>query len=159
MPSLDVTNLILGLIAAAAVGQLALIVYVSLSLSRQVAQLQRAVVRFESTHLPDFTVKVNGLMDDFHRVANRIDYVGREVEHTAQQAQSVLSLAGSGVERATRGVHAAFDVVENGVRRVSRARTTVLQAGVNALLSLVRGRARRERLMDADAVARFEAKA
>ena len=159
MPSLDVTNLILGVIAVAAVVQLAIIVYVSLSLSRQVAKLQEAVVRVESTYLPGLSVQIGGLMDDFHRVANRIDYVGREVEHTAHSAQHVLSVAGSGVDRAARGMHTAFDVVENGVRRVSRARTSLFQAGVRVVLALVRGRTRQERLMDADAVARFEAKA
>jgi len=58
------------------------------------------------------------------------------------------------VERATRGVRFAFDVVEGGVQQAARV-TAGVRAGLRELFARPNGF--RERIEDEDAIARFEA--
>ena len=94
----------------------------------------KTLTRFEATHLPELTAKVSGLVDDLHKVAERMDRVGEEVERATRIAQGALHLAGAEVERATRGVRLAFDVVEGGVRQAARVGAGV-RAGLRELFA------------------------
>jgi hypothetical protein len=159
MPSLETTNWILAVIAAASAAQFLMLFFGALWVAKRVADAQdsvtKALARFEATHLPELSHKVSGLVDDLHKVAQRMDRVGEEVERATRIAQGTLHLAGSEVERATRGVRFAFDVVEGGVRQAAR-----VAAGARAGLQELFGRnskGRRQRLEDEDAIARFEA--
>jgi hypothetical protein len=159
MPSLETTNWILAVIAAATAAQFLMLLFGALWVTKRVADLQdtitKTVTRFESNHIPELKGKVSGLVEDLRRVTVRVDRIGQEVERTARIAQGAMSVAGAEVERATRGVRLAFDVVEGGVRQAAR-----VGAGVKAGLSELFGRGLnggRERLEDEDAIARFEA--
>jgi hypothetical protein len=154
MPSLDTTNIILGIIAAAVAAQSILLVLLAVVVGRQVAQLRQTVHRFESTHLPGVARQVNALVEDLHHIAERVDRVGYEVERTTKIAQGILNVAGNEVERATRGVRTALDLVESGVRQAGRVGAGV-RAGVQELFR--RPQNHHERRVDEDAVARFEA--
>ena len=158
MPSLETTNWILAIIAAASAAQFLMLFIGALWVAKRVADAQESLTktleRFEARHLPELAGKVTGLVDDLHKVAARMDRVGEEVERATRIAQGALHLAGSEVERATRGVRFAFDVVEGGVRQATR-----VGAGVKAGLQELFGRrvnGRRE-MEDEDAIARFEA--
>jgi hypothetical protein len=159
MPSLETTNWILAVIAAASAAQFLMLFIGALWMAKRVADAQasltRTLERFEATHLPELSAKVSGLVDDLHKVAHRMDRIGEEVEHATRIAQGALHLAGSEVERATRGVRFAFDVVEGGVRQAAR-----VAAGAKAGLVELFGRrlnGGRDRIQDEDAIARFEA--
>jgi hypothetical protein len=159
MPSLETTNWILAVIAAATAAQFLMFFIGAVWVARRIAEVQESVsktlARFESTHMPQLSAKVTDLVDDLHKVAARMDRVGEEVERATRIAQSALHVAGSEVERATRGVRFAFDAVEGGVRQAAR-----VGAGVRAGLQELFGRRMngvRERREDEDAIARFEA--
>ena len=159
MPSLETTNWILAVIAAATAAQFLMLFLGALWVAKRIADVQESVTktlaRVEATHLPELSHKLSGLVDDLHKVALRMDRVGEEVERATRIAQGALHLAGSEVERATRGVRFAFDVVEGGVRQAAR-----VAAGAKAGLQELFGRngsARGQRLEDEDAIARFEA--
>jgi len=158
MPSLDTTNWILAIIAAASAAQFLMFLFGALWVAKRIADTQasltRTLERFETNHLPELSTKVNGLVDDLHRVTVRMDRIGEEVERATRMTQGALHIAGSELERATRGVRFAFDVVEGGVRQAAR-----VAAGARAgLLELFgRGVNGRERFEDEDAIARFEA--
>ena len=157
MPSLETTNWILALIAAASAAQFLMLFIGALFVAKRVGEMQQAVSktleRFEATHMPELSAKVTGLVDDLHRVAARMDRVGEEVERATRIAQGALHMAGSEVERATRGVRLAFDVVEGGVRQAARVGAGV-KAGIQELFTRrVNGR---DRLEDENAIARFE---
>ena len=158
MPSLETTNWILAIIAAASAAQFLMLFIGALWVGRRIADVQESVsktlARFESTHMPELSAKVSDLVGDLHKVAARMDRVGEEVERATRIAQGALHLAGTEVERATRGVRFAFDAVEGGVRQAAR-----VGAGVKAGLRELFGRRinGRERLEDEDAIARFEA--
>jgi hypothetical protein len=158
MPSLETTNWILAVIAAAAAGQFLMLFIGALWVAKRIADVQESVTktleRFETTHMPELSGKVSGLVDDLHKVAARMDRVGEEVERATRIAQGALHVAGTEVERATRGVRFAFDAVEGGVRQAAR-----VSAGVKAGLAELFGRRinGRERIEDEDAIARFEA--
>jgi hypothetical protein len=126
--------------------------------ARQIAAVQESVSktleRFESRHMPELSEKVSGLVDDLHKVAARMDRVGEEVERATRIAQGALHMAGAEVERATRGVRLAFDVVEGGARQAARVGAGV-RAGLRELFSR-RINGGRERMLDEDAIARFE---
>ena len=123
MPSLETTNWILAIIAAASAAQFLMLFIGAFWVARRVAQVQESVTttlaRFEAEHVPQLSAKVSDLVDDLHKVAIRVDRVGAEVERATRIAQGALHLAGSEVERATRGVRLAFDVVEGGVRQAA----------------------------------------
>jgi uncharacterized protein YoxC len=158
MPSLETTNWILAVIAAASAGQFLMLFIGALWVAKRIANVQESVAktleRFETTHMPELSGKVSGLVDDLHKVAARMDRVGEEVERATRVAQGALHLAGTEVERATRGVRFAFDAVEGGVRQAAR-----VSAGVKAGLAELFGRRINgsERIEDEDAIARFEA--
>jgi hypothetical protein len=158
MPSLETTNWILAVIAAASAAQFLMLFIGALWVGRRIADVQESVSktleRFESTHMPELSAKVTDLVGDLHKVAARMDRVGEEVERATRIAQGALHLAGTEVERATRGVRFAFDAVEGGVRQAAR-----VGAGVKAGLRELFGRRinGRERMEDEDAIARFEA--
>jgi len=158
MPSLETTNWILAVIAAASAAQFLMLFVGAIMVARRIAVIQESVsttlARFESTHMPELRAKVSDLVDDLHKVTARIDRVGEEVERATRIAQGALHVAGSEVERATRGVRFAFDAVEGGVRQAAR-----VSAGVKAGLLELFGRRinGRERIEDEDAIARFEA--
>lgn len=159
MPSLETTNWILAVIAAATAAQFLMFLIGALWVAKRIAGVQesltKALARFEATHMPELSHKLSGLVDDLHKVANRMDRVGEEVERATRIAQGALHLAGSEVERATRGVRLAFDVVEGGVRQAAR-----VAAGARAGLQELFGRGTNghaRRLQDEDAIARFEA--
>lgn len=160
MPSLETTNWILAVIAAAAAAQFLMFLFGALWVAKRVADLQdtitKTVTRFESTALPQLTARATDLVEDLHKVAARMDRVGQEVERATRVAQGALGVAGAEVERATRGVRLAFDVVEGGVRQAAR-----VSAGVRAGLKELFARHPNgyERFQDEDAVARFDAKA
>jgi len=158
MPSLETTNWILAVIAAATAAQFLMFFIGALWVARRVADLQdtisKTVTRFESTHLPELTARATDLVQDLHKVAVRMDRVGQEVEQATRIAQGALHVAGAEVERATRGVRLAFDVVEGGVRQAARMGAGV-RAGLRELFARPNGR--QERLQDDDAIARFEA--
>ena len=124
MPSLETTNWILAIIAAASAAQFLMFLVLGVWVARRVAEVQESVsktlTRFESTHMPELSAKVTGLVDDLHKVAARMDRVGAEAERAVRIAQGALHVAGGEVERATRGVRLAFDVVEGGVRQAAR---------------------------------------
>jgi hypothetical protein len=158
MPSLETTNWILAIIAAASAAQFLMLFIGAFWVARRVAQVQESVTttlaRFEAEHVPQLSAKVSDLVDDLHKVAIRVDRVGAEVERATRIAQGALHLAGSEVERATRGVRLAFDVVEGGVRQAARVGAGV-RAGLQELFARqINGR---DRLEDEDAIARFEA--
>jgi uncharacterized protein YoxC len=159
MPSLETTNWILAVIAAATAAQFLMFLVGALWVAKRIADVQESVTktlaRFEATHMPELTQKLSGLVDDLHKVANRMDRVGEEVERATRIAQGALHVAGSEMERATRGVRFAFDVVEGGVRQAAR-----VAAGARAGLQELFGRGNNgqgRRLEDEDAIARFEA--
>ena len=157
MPSLETTNWILAIIAAASAAQFLMLFIGALFVAKRVGDMQQAVSktleRFEATHMPELSAKVSGLVDDLHKVAARMDRVGEEVERATRIAQGALHMAGSEVERATRGVRLAFDVVEGGVRQAARVGAGV-KAGFQELFTRrVNGR---DRLEDENAIARFE---
>jgi hypothetical protein len=158
MPSLDTTNWILAVIAAASAAQFLMLFLGALWVAKRVADTQdaftKALTRFEATHMPELSAKVSDLVDDLHKVAERMDRVGEEVERATRIAQGALHLAGSEVERATRGVRFAFDVVEGGVKQAARVGAGV-RAGLRELFARPNGL--RERIEDEDAIARFEA--
>jgi hypothetical protein len=158
MPSLETTNWILAIIAAASAAQFLMLFIGAFWVARRVAQVQESVTttlaRFEAEHVPQLSAKVSDLVDDLHKVAIRVDRVGAEVERATRIAQGALHLAGSEVERATRGVRLAFDVVEGGVRQAARVGAGV-RAGLQELFARrINGQ---DRLEDEDAIARFEA--
>ena len=158
MPSLETTNWILAIIAAASAAQFLMLFIGAFWVARRVAQVQESVTttlaRFEAEHVPQLSAKVSDLVDDLHKVAIRVDRVGAEVERATRIAQGALHLAGSEVERATRGVRLAFDEVEGGVRQAARVGAGV-RAGLQELFARrINGR---DRLEDEDAIARFEA--
>ena len=158
MPSLETTNWILAVIAAASAAQFLMLFIGALWVAKKIAGVQESVTktleRFETTHMPELSAKVTDLVGDLHKVAARMDRVGEEVERATRIAQGALHVAGNEVERATRGVRFAFDVVEGGVRQAAR-----LGAGVRAGLTELFGRRINglERRQDEDAIARFEA--
>jgi uncharacterized protein YoxC len=161
MPSLETTNWILAIIAAASAAQFLMFFIGALWVAKKIADAQESVTktlaRFESEHMPQLSAKVTDLVDDLHKVANRMDRVGEEVERATKIAQGALHMAGNEVERATRGVRFAFDVVEGGVRQAARLGAGV-RAGLTELLGTRNGGGRREqRRQDEDAIARFEA--
>ena len=147
MPSLETTNWILAVIAAATAAQFLMFFIGALWVARRVADLQdtisKTVTRFEVTHLPELTARATDLVEDLHKVAVRMDRVGQEVERATRIAQGTLHIAGAEVERATRGVRQAARVGA-GVR-----------AGLRELFA--RGTNGQERFEDEDAIARFEA--
>ena len=158
MPSLETTNWILAVIAAATAAQFLMLFIGALWVAKRIAGVQETVTktleRCEATYVPELSAKVSGLVTDLHSVAARMDRVGEEVERATRIAQGALSLASHEVERATRGVRLAFDVMEGGARQAAR-----VGAGVKAgLIELFGRRANgRDRLQDEDAIARFEA--
>jgi len=158
MPSLETTNWILAIIAAASAAQFLMLFLGALWVAKRIGAVQesvtRTLARLEATHLPELSTKVSGMVDDLHRVAARMDRVGAEVERATRIAQGTLHLAGAEVERATRGVRVALDMVEGSVRGAAR-----VGAGVKAgLTELFRHRMNdRERRDHEDALARFEA--
>ena len=158
MPSLETTNWILAVMAAAAAAQFLMLFFGALWVAKRVADMQdsftKTLARFEATHMPELSAKVSNLVDDLHKVADRMDRVGEEVERATRIAQGALHLAGSEVERATRGVRFAFDVVEGGVKQAARVGAGV-RAGLRELFARPNGF--RERIEDEDAIARFEA--
>jgi hypothetical protein len=160
MPSLETTNWILAVIAAATAAQFLMLFFGALWVAKRIAGLQdtisKTVTRFESTHLPDLTARATDLIEDLHKVAVRMDRVGQEVERATRVAQGALGMAGAEVERATRGVRLAFDVVEGGVRQAARVGAGV-RAGLKELFT--RPPNGEDRFQDEDAVARFDAKA
>lgn len=161
MPSLETTNWILAIIAAASAAQFLMFFIGAMLIARRVTAVQekvtKALTQFEATHLPELSAKVGGLVDDLHRVALRMDRIGEEVERTTRVAQGALSLAGNEVERATRGVRLAFDVVEGGVRQAARVGAGV-KAGLRELFTR-RINGGYEPFEEEDAIARFDAKA
>jgi hypothetical protein len=157
MPSLETTNWILAIIAAASAAQFLMLFIGALYVTKRIGNMQQAVSktleRFEATHMPELSAKVSGLVDDLHKVAARMDRVGEEVERATRIAQGALHMAGSEVERATRGVRFAFDAVEGGVRQAARVGAGV-KAGLQELFARrVNGR---DQLQDETAIARFE---
>jgi len=158
MPSLETTNWILAVIAAATAAQFLMFFIGALWVAKRVAHLEdtitKTVTRFEVTHLPELTARATDLVEDLHKVAVRMDRVGQEVERATRIAQGTLHIAGAEVERATRGVRLAFDVVEGGVRQAARVGAGV-RAGLRELFA--RGTNGQERFEDEDAIARFEA--
>ena len=160
MPSLDTTNWILGVMAATSAAQFLILVVGAIWVFRRAARIDdkvaKTIARFEAEHLPGLAKQVSGLVDDLHRVAERMDRVGKEVERAAHLAQGAIGIAGNEVERATRGVRLAFDAVEGGVRLAARVGAGV-RAGLRELLTRrVNGM---DRLEEEDAIARFDAKA
>jgi hypothetical protein len=160
MPSLETTNWILGVIAAATAAQFLMLLIGAIWIARRIASaheaLAKSIERFEATHMPELSAKVSAVVDDMHKVAERVDRVGQEVERATRIAQGALSLAGHEVERATRGVRVAFDVVEGGMRQAGRLGAGV-RAGIRELFARrVNGL---DPLEEEDAIARFEAKA
>jgi hypothetical protein len=161
MPSLETTNWILAIIAAASAAQFLMLFIGALWVAKKIAGVQESLVktleRFETTHMPELSVKVSGLVDDLHKVAQRMDRVGEEVERATRIAQHTLGFAGAEVERATRGVRFAFDAVEGGMRQAARVAAGA-KAGLQELFGRSNGRGReRQRIQDEDAIARFEA--
>lgn len=154
MDSLDTTNMILAVLAATAVAQFLLVVGILVWMGRRVATLQQTVAKFESTHLAGLTERANAVMADLHKVAERADRVGAEMERTARGLQAVVKVVEFEVERTTRGVHHALDLVSGGYRQLS-AVGSGLREGVRELMT--NRRQRRERTLDHDAEARFEA--
>ena len=161
MPSLETTNWILAVIAAASAAQFLMLFFGALWAAKRISNAQdavtKALTRFETTHMPELSAKATHLVDDFRKVADRVDRVGQEVERATRIAQGTLHLAGSEVERATRGVRFAFDVVEGGVKQAARVSAGV-RAGIRELFA-GRSNGFRERIEDEDAIARFDAKA
>ena len=159
MPSLETTNWILAVIAAATAAQFLMLFIGALWVAKKIADVQQSVTktveRFEATHMPELSAKVTGLVDDLHKVAARMDRVGEEAERAVRIAQGALHVAGSEVERATRGVRFAFDVVEGGVRQAARVASGA-RAGLQELFGR-RTNGRRDRMQDDDDIARFEA--
>lgn len=158
MPSLETTNWILAVIAAATAAQFLMLFIGALWVAKKIADVEQSVSktleRFEATHMPALSAKVTDLVDDVRKVAARVDRVGAEAERAVRIAQGALQFAGTEVERATRGVRFAFDAVEGGVRQAAR-----VGAGVKAGLQELFGRRTngRDRFEDEDAIARFEA--
>jgi len=89
MPSLETTNWILAVIAAASAAQFLMLLFGALWVAKRVSDVQdtvtKALTRFEVTHMPELSAKVANLVDDFHKVANRMDHVGQEVGALAAQ--------------------------------------------------------------------------
>ncbi len=154
MNSLDTTNVILTVLAATAVAQFLLVLGVLVWMGRRLATLQQTVTKFESTHLAALTERANAVMTDLHKVADRADRVGVELERTARGLQAVVKVVEFEVERTTRGVHQALNLVSGGYRQLS-AVGSGLREGVRELIT--NRRQRRERTIDRDAEARFEA--
>ena len=107
MQSLDTTNVILTAIAVIAVVQFLLILAGAFWASRRVARL----------------------MDDLHVIAGRTERAGLEVERAARSAQEILGMVGCEVDRATKGVRVAMDLVE-GVYHQASAIGAGLRAGL-----------------------------
>lgn len=160
MPSLETTNIILGVIAAATAAQFLMFLIGALWVAKRVAKLEDSLTgmikRFESDQLPQLSQRVNAAVDDLHRVSDRIERVAQEAERATRIVQDILHIVGGEVERATRGVRLAFDVVEGGVRQATRMGAGV-KAGLRELFS--RPMNGQQRQADEDAIARFEAKA
>lgn len=158
MNTLETTNVILTILAAAAVAQFLVVLGVLLWMSRRVSSLQQTMqqtlARFESTHLAGFADRANAAIADLHLIAGRADRVGAELERTARGFQAILKVVEIEVTRTTRGVHHALDLVSGGYRQLS-AVGSGLRDGVRELLAT--RRQRHERRIDADAESRFEA--
>jgi hypothetical protein len=154
MNSLDTTNVILSILAATAVAQFLLLVGILVWMGRRMAALQQTVARFESTHLAGLTDRANAVIADLRVIAARADRVGEQVERTARGVQTILKVVEVEVDRTTRGVHQALDLVSGGYRQLS-AVGSGLREGVRELMN--GRRQRRERALDRDAEARFEA--
>ena len=71
MPSLETTNWILAVIAAATAAQFLMLFIGALWVAKRIADIQETVTktleRFEATYVPELSAKVSGLVDDFHR--------------------------------------------------------------------------------------------
>ena len=108
MPSLETTNWILAIIAAASAAQFLMFFIGVILVARRISAVQdkvtKALTQFEATHLPELSHKVGGLVDDLHKVAVRMDRIGEEVERTTRIAQSALNHArrAAGVRRRRR---------------------------------------------------------
>lgn len=90
MENLGTTNVILTVIAVISVIQFLLILAGAFWASRRVARL----------------------IEDLHVIAARTERAGLEVERVAKSAQEILHMVGFEVERATKGVRVALDLVE-----------------------------------------------
>jgi hypothetical protein len=154
MNSLDTTNVILLVLATTTVAQFLLVLGVMVWMGRRVTALQRAVQRFESTHLTTLANRASAAIADLHVIADRADRVGAELERTARGAQAILQVVEDEVARTTRGVHHALNLVSGGYRHL-HALSSGLRDGVRELLTTPRQRL--ERRIDQDAEARFEA--
>lgn len=110
MQSLDTTNVILTVIAVIAVVQFLLILAGAFWASRRVTRL----------------------MDDLHVFAGRTERAGLEVERAAKSAQEILGMVGFEVDRATKGVRVAMDLVE-GVYHQASAIGAGLRAGLQEI--------------------------
>jgi len=159
MSNLETTNVLLIVIATATAAQFLMFLFGALWVKSRVTRLEDSVThalkRFEALE-PDLAARVNGLVQDVKRVAERVDRVGVEVERATRIVQGILNIVGAEVDRAFSGVRLAFDVVEGGVRQATRVGAGV-RAGLRELFTRPEnGQQRRE---DEDAIARFEAKA
>ena len=160
MPSLDTTNWILGVMAAVSAAQFLMLLVGAIWVARRIGAVQDAVTKViakvDAARVDEIAARVSNLVDDIHKVAERLDRVGQGVERATHVAQGALDIAGAEVERATRGVRLAFDAVEGGVRQAARVGAGV-RAGIRELFS--RRTNGQEYLEEEDAIARFEAKA
>ena len=110
MQNLGTTNVILTVIAVIAVVQFLLILAGAFWASRRVTRL----------------------MDDLHVIAGRTERAGLEVERAAKSAQEILGMVGFEVDRATKGVRVAMDLVE-GVYHQASAIGAGLRAGLQEI--------------------------
>jgi hypothetical protein len=118
MPSLETTNLILGVLAAATVAQFLLILGVTVFFARRFAKLQAAVTAFDLAPLEQ---KVIAATADLHAIAAFTERTGRDVERTLHRAQAVLNAMGTGLGFFAGGYRRAFAVgagLSSGVREI-----------------------------------------
>lgn len=118
MPSLDTTNLILGVIAVAALLQSLLFLWTALLMRRQITAFTDAIARLTALDLPALSQRAQKLADDVHDIAAATARAGREIEKTARSAHAVVQVVGHEVDRATGGVRLTFDVIQRAAGQV-----------------------------------------
>ena len=138
MPNLDTTNLILGVIAVAALLQSLLFLWTALLMRRQITAFGDAISRLTALDLPALSQRAQKVADDVHHIAAATARAGREIERTARSANAVVQIVGHEVDRATGGVRLTFDVIEKAAGQVI-AIVAGLKEGTRELLF---GRAR-----------------
>lgn len=144
MDTLDTTNVILAIMAAASVIQLLLVLAAAYWIVRQVAHLKQELrqvqVRTDAlvAQIHAVAAQAEGAMADLRTIAARADGVGRELERVGVLLQEMVRGIGIEVRRATDGVHVAMDIVEAAYHGATAIGDTVR----SGLREFFRGRTR-----------------